>query len=86
MLPNSQPNSAFLGRKCTERAEGAGGVSQTQVAESPVSISSHRNFVPNGALSLPYPTLLLPKKARRNRRNSDRFGPLLSRELAANHR
>jgi hypothetical protein len=86
LLPNSQPKSTFLSRKCTERAEGGGGVSQTQVAESSVSISSHRNFVPNGTLSLPYPTLLLPKKPRRNRRNLDQSGTLLSRELAAKHR
>jgi hypothetical protein len=45
-LPFSQPNSAFLARKPTDSA---GGVRQTQVAESHVSMSSHGNFVPSGA-------------------------------------
>ena len=48
LLPISQPNSTFLARKRTDSAEGGGGGSQTQVAESPVSMSSHGNFLLNG--------------------------------------
>ena len=50
LLPFSRPNSDFLGGKYSEIAKKGGrGGSQAQVAERPVSICSHGNFVPSGA-------------------------------------
>jgi hypothetical protein len=48
-LPISQPNSDFSAER-NGRAEGGGGVSQTQVAKFRLSISSHRKFITKGPL------------------------------------
>jgi len=84
LLPNSQPNSDFLGSECNEVAEGGRGGQPDAVAESLVSISSHGKFMAKGR---PYPALLLSKKrAPRMWRNAEPAQLALSRELAANYR
>src|SRR6266542_2935257 len=84
LLPISQPNSAFRGRKCNQRAEGGGGGQPDAVAESLVSINSHGNFIPMA----PHPNLLALKKTRYATAAQFQLGPGpgLSHELAAIHR
>jgi hypothetical protein len=50
-LPIAQPNSNSLGGKCKETTKGGRGGQADAVAESPISMTSHGNFSPNGALS-----------------------------------
>ena len=48
LLPISQPNSDFSAVRAMGEPTGGGGVSQTQVAEFRLSISSHRKFITKG--------------------------------------